>query len=148
MNIKKIKHINLSKKTCLILICIFVVLFFGTTIYGYYDTIGDYKTLDIYLASKSMQDYNYNIDTFNCQNFSMTLKNKLSDYNVLFIAGYHIESNYYIVEMSNENISSIKSIPTIGKINAHEWIYIVDYNLYIEATNGTVIPNSEVTYLN
>jgi len=77
----------------------------------------------------------------------MDMREELKYYNVLFVGGYLIDSNYYIVKFSNENINQLKSIPALGKKKAHEWIYIVDYNLYIEATNGTVIPNSQIKYL-
>jgi hypothetical protein len=47
--------------------------------------------------------------------------------------------------MSKENIEKIHASKLYSNLDSpHEWIYVADYNIYIEATSGTIIPNSKI----
>lgn len=139
---KKSKHI-LEK----ILSFSFILLVIFIATFTWYN-VAQYKELPIFWASFTTSFNDYNVDTFNCQHFSMELQSKLKDdYNVLFVGGYVIDENYYVVKTSEDNISQLGYFQVPQGENAHEWIYIVDYNIYIETIKGTVIPQNNIFFI-
>ena len=99
-----------------------------------------YKKMDILYHTYVVSLNDYDIENFNCQHYSIELRERLKDYNVLFVAGYSKDDEYYIIKTSNTNIEQFNGNIPKGYM-PHEWIYIVDYDLYIEATNGSIIRN-------
>ena len=132
-------------KFYLIIICILFILLFLHLYLFYIWYIRPYPTIDVGFALRDINSAKYDINKYNCQNYSMDLKNRLKDYNVLFVAGYKESGHYIIYKESNENINIFYG--TIPKgIKGHEWLYLVDYNTYIEATDGTLILNQNITF--
>lgn len=102
--------------------------------------LNPYKKIDILHHSYVVSLNKYDLNNFNCQHFSMELKERLKDYNVLFVAGYVKDKEYYIYKTSHNNITTFNGYMP-KEYRPHEWIYIVDYDLYIEPITGSIIRN-------
>jgi len=84
----------------------------------------------------------YDINTHNCVDFAIDLGNKLQDYNILFVGGYTNGYNFIITEYEKIPTRHIsKPLKLDDNYNAHEWVYIVDYNLYIDPHSAKIITN-------
>lgn len=129
------------RKTYYILF-ILIIIMLGIFLYLWFYDIQYFPTPKLFLESKIVSFTNdYDINTFNCQNFSQELFDRLDkDYNVFYVGGLIDDNKYIIVKTSKENIPTIITKNTYeNNYEAHEWIYVVDYNIYIESTSGTVI---------
>ena len=98
-----------------------------------------------YIAYKNAQ-HEYIPDVYDCTQFSENLVKELRNegYNAIKVCGFVDENNiYHITECMNNDMVMIPNKYDKNYIG-HAWVYLQDYKMFIEATNGEIIDNQYV----
>ena len=105
-----------------------------------------YKTPQIaYISISNSFNHDYIVDVYDCSEFSemLIVKLRMEDINAISVCGYMKNKTYYILnydcDMDNIIIPENLKKELQGIDSWHRWVYLPDYNIHIDATNGEVI---------